>query len=140
MRAFLMLLALALAGCSRTPDELAIRQTIESMADAVEAHRSGGLLDHVAGDFVGNDGLDRVGLERLLRVRMLAAQAIGVRIGPVSVEVQGDRATARFAALLTDSSGRWIPDRATTLQFETGWRRDGRNWLCYHAKWLSDAR
>ena len=46
----------------------------------------------------------------------------------------------RFDAFVTDTSGRWIPDRAATLHFETGWRREGKRWLCINARWSNDSR
>ena len=131
---------LCLASCSRTPDDEAIRAAISRTAEAAQARRAGDVLDAVSDDFIGNDGIDRTELGNLLRGRMLVANALGVRVGSVDVDVQGGRAVARFDALVTDSSGRWIPDRAATLHFETGWRREGRQWRCYNAKWSSDAR
>ena len=134
------LLCLLGVACSRTPDDEAIRAAISTGAAAMEAHRGKEMLDLVAEDFVGNDGVDRAGLANLLRAQMLGANTIGVRVGSVEVELHGDRAIARFDADISDSSGRWIADRATTLHFETGWRREGREWRCYNAKWSSDAR
>ncbi|HEU4615797.1 MAG TPA: hypothetical protein VFS15_27060 [Kofleriaceae bacterium] len=96
------------------------------------------MLDLVADDFVGNDGIDRNELANVVRAQLLGANGIGVRLGSIAVELHGDRAIARFDADFTDSSGRWIADRATTVHFETGWRREGRTWRCYNAKW-SDA-
>lgn len=135
------LLALAaLTGCSRPPDEQAIRTAIESGAAALQARDAGKLADLASDDFIGNDELDKAALGRYLRAQLLAANALTVRLGAVTVEVRGDRATADFDAFVTDSSGRWIPDRATTLHFRTGWRRSGRHWLCNHAKWSNDER
>lgn len=136
----LIVLVLLLAGaCSRTPDDQAIRAAIERGALAVQEHDAGGLMDLVSEDFIGNDELDRAQLRNYLRAQFIAAQALGVHVGPIEVEVRGDRATARFDALFTDTSGRWIPDRATTLRFETGWRRSGKHWQCINARWSGDA-
>jgi hypothetical protein len=141
VRPILIILSCLLSvACSRQPDDEAIRAAITAGAASVEAHRGKDVLDMVADDFVGNDGIDRAGLANLLRAQMLGANAIGVRIGSVAVELHGDRAVARFDADVTDSSGRWIADRAATVHFETGWRREGRQWRCYNAKWSSDAR
>lgn len=134
------LFLLCLASCSRTPDDEAIRAAITKTAEAVEARRAGDVLAAVSDDFVGNDGIDRTELGNLLRGQVLVANALGVRVSSVEVDARGDRAIARFDAFVTDSSGRWIPDRAATLHFETGWRREGREWRCYNAKWSSDAR
>lgn len=130
----------ACAGCARPPDEQAIRDAITRGAQALQQRDAGVLADLVTDDFIGNDELDKAAFGRYLRAHLLAANSIGVELGAVTVEVRGDRASASFEAHITDSSGRWIADRATTLQVETGWRRSGRQWLCNHAKWSSDGR
>ena len=132
------LLCLFGVACSHTPDDEAIRAAIATGAAAMEAHRGKDVLELVSDDFIGNDGADRAELGNLLRAQALGANTIGVRIGSVDVELHGDRAIARFDADVSDSSGRWIADRATTLHVETGWRREGREWRCYNAKWTQD--
>lgn len=134
-----LLMTSLLAACARVPDAEAIRATIHAMAEAAEAKRSGDVLAHVAEDFTGNDGeFDRTGLERLLRARLLAGQSVGASIGRVDVELDGNRATARFEMTLTDGSGRWLPDRRATFDVTTGWRREGSGWSCYNARWTQD--
>lgn len=140
IRPVVFLLALCVAACARTPDDQAIRASIEKGVAAAQAHDASALTDMLADDFIGNDELDKPGLKSQLRGQFVVAKAIGVRVGPIDVEVNGDRATARFDAFVTDTSGRWIPDRATTLHFETGWRREGKSWLCNNAKWSGDSR
>ncbi|HEY6943262.1 hypothetical protein [Dokdonella sp.] len=134
------LACLLFVACSRTPDDEAIRAAISAGAAAIEAHRGKDVLDLVTDDFVGNDGIDREELAQVVRAQLLGANALGVRIGAVTVELHGDRAVARFDADFTDSSGRWIADRAKTVHFDTGWRREQGTWRCYNAKWSSDAR
>jgi len=132
------LLCLLGVACSRTPDDEAIRAAITAGAQAAAERRGSELLDLASEDFIGNDELDRKQLANLVRAQLLGAGTIGVTIGAIDVDVQGDRAMARFDARVTDSSGRWIADRAATLHFETGWRREGRAWRCYNAKWTQD--
>ena len=132
---FCVLLALLLGACARTSDEDAIRAAIERGAQAIQERDAGELAGLVSDDFIGNDELDRAGLANHLRGQFVVARAIAVQVGGIEVEVRGERATARFDALISDSSGRWIPDRATTLHFTTGWRRSGGEWLCNNAKW-----
>lgn len=136
VRPFLMVVScLLFAACARQPDDEAIRAAITGGAAAIEAHRARDVLDLVTDDFVGNDGVDRAGLANIVRAQLLGANTVGVRVGPVAIELHGDRAVARFDADITDSSGRWIADRATTVHFETGWRRQDGTWRCYNAKW-----
>ncbi|MEO5559363.1 MAG: hypothetical protein ABIO49_06115 [Dokdonella sp.] len=139
MRRLLIAMAFLLClSCSRKPDAEAIRGAIVEAGVAVEAHRGSDLLDHISQDFIGNNELDRAQLDRLLRMQMMGAKSIGVSIKGIQIDVQGDRATAGFEANIADSSGRWIPDRAATLKFETGWRRESGKWRCYNAKWTQD--
>lgn len=139
VRPYLIVLSCLLsAACARQPDDEAIRAAITAGAASIEAHRAKDVLDLATDDFVGNDGVDRAGLANIVRAQLLGANTIGVRIGSVTVELHGERAVAGFDADITDSSGRWIADRATTLHFETGWRREGRAWRCYNAKWSDD--
>jgi len=137
---FLMAAVLLLpAACAREPDADAVRGAIQAMAKAAEARSSSDVLERVAADFTGNGGeFDRAGLERMLRMRLLAGQAIGVSIGRIEVEFDGDRATARFPMTVADDSGRWLPDRRATLGVTTGWRRERCGWVCYNASWKQE--
>ncbi|MBZ0222142.1 MAG: nuclear transport factor 2 family protein [Dokdonella sp.] len=137
---FCVLLALLLGACARTSDEDAIRAAIERGAQGLQARDAGALGDLVSADFIGNDEIDRAQLANYLRGHFVVARTIEVRIGSIDIEIKGDRATARFDAFVSDSSGRWIPDRATTLQFTTGWRRSGGEWLCNNAQWSNDGQ
>ena len=140
LRAIAFLLAVCVAACARTPDAQAIRESIENAAAAAQSHDAAALTDVLADDFIGNDEFDKAALKSRLRGQFVIAKAVGVRVGLIDVEVSGDRATARFDAFVTDTSGRWIPDRAATLHFETGWRREGKRWLCINARWSNDSR
>jgi hypothetical protein len=132
--AFVALLA---GGCARPPDAATrIRSTIEAMREAAEARDAGGVLDHVASDFTGRGGeIDREGLARILKIEFLRNQDIGVRLGSVDIEIDGDRATARFDMTLIDGSRRWLPSGRETYAVVSGWRREGSAWTCYNATW-----
>lgn len=129
-------LAPILPGCSRPPDETAIRATIESMRKAAEARDAGEVLDSIASDFSGRGGeLDRDGLSRLLKLELLRPEPIGVAIGSIEIAIDGDRATAKFGMTLTDRSRRFLPGASEDYAVVTGWRREGRAWVCVNATW-----
>ena len=136
---FVLFLGCALAGgCSRPPAEQAIRQTIEAMRSAAESRSASGVLDGIANDFTGNDGtVDRDGLARILKLEFLRNQSIGVSLGAIAVDVQGERATATFDMTVSDTSRRWLPSGRETFAVTTGWRRDGSRWVCINARWSS---
>jgi hypothetical protein len=131
-----VLATLCAAACSHPPDAEAIRAMIADIGTAAENHRSTDVMAHVSDDFTGNDGeVDHAQLGQLLRAQLLAARSLDVRVGVIGVEMLGDRAVARFDVTVTDSSGRWFENRETTLQFDTGWRREHGEWRCYNAHW-----
>lgn len=132
----LTLAMLAIAGCHRTPDEQRIRDTVVAMQAALEARDPRSFISHVSADFTGNDGqVDRNGLHNLLRAQVLRNDAIGVTLGPIDVELQGDRATVRVTATFTGGSGGLLPERGSIYSITSGWKREGGEWRCYNAAW-----
>ena len=134
-----LVVALSASACSRPPDEVRIRNTIESMREAAEARKASAVLDAVAADFTGRNGeVDHDGLARILKLEFLRTEAIGVALGAIAIEIDGDRATARFDMTLTDRTRRWLPSGSETYAVVSGWRRDGSDWVCYNATWTGN--
>lgn len=132
------LLVAALAGCSAPPDEAALRARITSLQEAIEARDAERLLDAVDPEFGGPEGMDRDGLRRYATLMLLRQQNVGVTLGPVEVEVRGDRAAARFDAVVTGSH-RFIPEGVEARRVETVWRREGSDWVLVSADWSRPA-
>src|SRR3546814_11127194 len=81
------------AGCRRESAEQALRGDIASLQAAIESRDAGEMAGFLAEDFVGNDGIDRDGAQRLAAVYFMRNASIGVTPGPLDVELQGDHAT-----------------------------------------------
>lgn len=128
---------LLVAGCGpRGDDETQLRETMQQMRSAVDERDARAFMRHVAEDFsAGEHGLDRDGLGRFLRMQMLANQQIRHIVGPLDIQLDGDRATIRFPLTLTGGTQRILPERGGQYRLTTGWRRDGKQWQCYHAQW-----
>jgi len=134
-RALLALLTLLVA-CHRTPDEQRVRESITAMQQAVETGRPRDFMAYVSNDFTGNEGtVDREGLMNILRVEVLRNEHAGVTLGPIDMELQGDRATVHVTATLTGGSGGLLPERGSIYAITSGWRREGNDWRCYNASW-----
>ena len=125
-----------LVGCHRTPDEQRIRESIAAMQKAVETGQPRDFISYVSKDFTGNDGsVDRDGLMNVLRVEVLRNEKAGVTLGPIDVDLQGERAIVHVTATLTGGAGGLLPDRASVFAITSGWRREGSDWRCYNASW-----
>jgi ketosteroid isomerase-like protein len=130
------IIALLLAGCHRTPDEQRIRDAVAAMQAAVEARDPRGFMRHVSADFTGNDGqADRDGLHNLLRAQVLRNESVGVTLGPIDVDLQGDRATVGVTVTLTGGSGGLLPEHGSIYSIVSGWKREGGEWKCFNAAW-----
>jgi hypothetical protein len=137
VRTLLILAGLILlAACSRTPDDQRIRAHIQAMQQAAEERNPRQFLEPVASDFSGNQGsVDREGLHDLLRAIVLRNEKVGVSLGPIDVEVDGNRATASLIATVTGGQGGFLPEHGAVYSIKSGWRRDGRDWICFAATW-----
>jgi hypothetical protein len=133
---FAVFVLVAMAGCSRTPDDQRIRASIKAMQEAIEGHSPRDFLAFVTPDFTGNDNsIDRDGLGNLLRVEVLRNDVVGVGLGPIAVELDGDRATVNVVATITGGKGGLFPEHGAIYSITSGWRRDGKEWRCYAATW-----
>lgn len=127
------LLALV-AGCRREPPEQALRAALAAMQEAAESRDAATITGHVSADFAGPGGMDREQFRRTLAAAWLRDREIGVSLGPVEVEVIGDRARLAFAAA-TRGGQDWLPDRAQAYRVRTGWRLEDGEWKLLSAEW-----
>ena len=130
---------LLFAACSRTSDEQRIRATMAAMQQAMESRDPRAFMAHITDDFVGNDAeFDRNALANLLRIEVLRNDSIGATLGPIDIEMQGDRAKARLVATFTGGSGGMLPERGSVYAITSSWKRQGSEWRCYSATWKQE--
>ena len=127
---------LVLAGCSHDAPEAQVRARVEVLQTAIDARDAGAVHALLADDFIGNDGLDKQGVRRLAAGLFLRYRDVGLRLGPVDVQLRGDAdATARFTVLATGGNGGLLPDSGQVYAVETGWRRIDGEWRLRSAQW-----
>jgi ketosteroid isomerase-like protein len=140
VNAVLLLVCVLATGCAGNPDEEALRASIAAMQEAVEQRSLSGVMERVTDDFGGSEGLDRATLQRILQGQIIANAKIGATIGPISIERQGDRASASFSLILTGGSGRFLPERGRAYRITSGWRVEDGEWKVYVAEWDGEDR
>ena len=134
--AIVLITAILLVACARTPEEQRIRNAITAMQQAVRAHQPRDFMAYVSADFAGEDGtVDREGLANILRVQVLRNDDVGVILGPIDIQMQGGRATVHVTATVTGGSGGLLPEHGAIYAITSGWRKDGSDWRCYNARW-----
>jgi hypothetical protein len=125
---------LLVAGCTRTPPEERLRETVGGLQAAIEKRDVSTLDELLAGDFIGPGGLDRSGARRMAQAMFLRYRDVGVSVGPLDVEVQEQHATVSFTAALTGGAG-MLPDSGQMYDVETGWRLQDGEWQLVNANW-----
>ena len=129
-------LLLIVSACSRSDPEQAVRAQLEALQQAIDARDAGAVEDLLAEDFIGNEGMDRRSAKQLAAGVFLRHREIGARLGPVTVELRGDReAIARFSVLATGGSGGLLPEQGQVYQVQTGWRLQDGDWKLLNASW-----
>lgn len=112
-----------------------MRAAIQQAVEAARSRDAGALDDLLTPDFVMPDSrFDRRRLLGLLRVAKLRNEKVSVLLGPVDVEMRGERIVATFTVTL-GGGGRLIPERLGVYRVESAWREEGGDWLCYSARW-----
>ena len=129
-----LLLAGALCGCSRTPPEEALRQTIAGLEQAAEKRDAGALKSTLAEDFIGPGGMDRQGLVGMAQAVYLQHQGISANLGPLDIDLRGQGATVRFTAAVTGGKG-LLPDSGQVYDVSTDWRLEDGEWRLVRADW-----
>ena len=129
-------LLLLVSACSRSDPEQAVRAQVDALQQAIDARDAGAVEDLLAEDFIGNEGMDRRGAKQLAAAVFLRHHEIGARLGPVTVELRGEReAIARFSVLATGGSGGLLPEQGQVYQVQTGWRLQDGDWKLLNASW-----
>lgn len=127
---------LLLSACAKDDPEQAVRLQVQAMQAAIDARNAGDVEDLLAQDFVGNDGMDRRAIRRLAAGVFLRHKDVAAKLGPVSVELRGDRdAIAHFSVLATGGSGGFFPESGQVYQVESGWRLVDGEWHLLNATW-----
>src|SRR6056297_81835 len=134
-------LALSLAACGpELDDEARIERTLAVMIEALEQGDVSDFMAPVADDFIAVNGrLDRRALGLLARRERLAREAVSIQRLDTRIEIFAPdggaaRAIASFRALATGGTG-LLPDEGRFWRVETGWRRDGDDWMLISAEW-----
>ncbi len=126
-------LALA-AGCAKDPPEVALRAAIAAMEAAAEQRDANALAEAISSEFVGPEGMGRDQFRRYAAVVWLRDKQVGVQLGPLDLELIGDRARVDFTAATTGGAG-WLPDRSQVYRVKTGWRLESGDWKLISASW-----
>lgn len=126
-----------LAGCGA---ELTVEQqviaTIRNMEVAAEDGEHFEFMTFVAETLQAQNGsMDRNAFHRFMIFQINQHRRLQAKFFPIHVRELGEgRASANFHVVVTGGGG-LLPDSGQVYQVETGWIRDGDDWLLEQAEW-----
>lgn len=131
-----LLAALALfAACKRTPDEVQIRNAIDTMVRAVETRDNRAFLAHVSEGYRDHEGRDRNGLRQMLLANFMQNQNIRIFVTGTTVTLRDGRAEVQLNAQLTSGEQLIADRRFGSYRVRSLWQRQDGDWRLYHAEW-----
>lgn len=138
-KGLLLAVVLGMGACSSPPtDEVAVRERLEDLAEAVEDRSASGIAGFLAEDFTGPSGMNRELAEAYAHTMLSRYSELGVTWTVNSLEIQQDRARVQLNAVLTGKA--MVPGfegRGRLMAIDLGWRKTGSEWLLVNAQWRS---
>ncbi|MBL0917138.1 MAG: hypothetical protein IBJ14_00400 [Hydrogenophaga sp.] len=131
------LAALALAACARTDPEKQLLETAQALQAAIEARKTGDVMDLVDEHFRGSANLDPDSARRMLMATFLRYQNIKVVALAPSVRIDPSAPTLGIIespVVVTGAQG-LIPERAEPYTVRTEWRLVKGDWKLSDLRW-----
>ena len=132
-----LLIALTASGCSRTPAEEAILENIKSMQRAAEDKKSRKAVECIDDAFLGNRGIDKMSLRRIMAGAFIRHKNITIAITRMEVNVnQQDPFSATMNGVVVLSGAENIlPQDGRIYKVSGDWQYKDGEWLLVRANW-----
>lgn len=130
MRAALLMVPVLLGGaaCRRESAEAQVHRAFRACVDAVESGDPEPVLERLAKDFQGPEGMDREGA-KLFLLGLLRREKVGVTVLEERTEAAGDAGMQEVVVVLTSrGEGALMPQDASRRRFTLRWVRQGGQW------------
>jgi len=131
------LIVLSLLSCGqKLTVEQQVIATLRNMESAAEEGRHLDFMENVADDFSARQGaMGRLEFHRFMIFQINQHRRLQAQFFPIFVtETGADSASAHFKLLVTGGAG-LLPESGQLFDVETGWIRDGGDWLLASADW-----
>lgn len=129
--------ALAFAACSRDDPQAALEAAVQDLQDALEAKKTGAVLDLLDEQFRAQDNLDRAWAQRTMTLVFLRYADVKIVAPLRRSRIDADARHVGWTeaqVLLTGAQG-LLPERAAPYSVKLQWRHDGKRWKLFAIEW-----
>lgn len=134
-RMLLLVVLSAIFGCGRGDPERELIATINAMGKAVQQREPAKFLESVADDFTRNSGgMSKQDVQRALVGIYMRNEKVHVVVAITQIRIQDESAAVKLRVVATGGNG-MLPERGRVFDFDSHWRRQGRDWKVFNAEW-----
>lgn len=136
-RTFILILLLSCISCSKSLPEEAIMANLKSMQQGLEDRKAGKSLEFVSEDFVGNQGLDKRSLKRIMLGQFLRHQNITVVITRMDITINpSDPYSASMEGVVAATGAQnLLPQDGRLYSVQGDWRSIDDEWMLIRLEW-----
>lgn len=137
---FVLLVLIALSGCSREPEEEMTKRIVREVAEASERKDIKGVTRYVSKSYRDFEGNDFNGIKGLLLYHFLRAETITIFVRKVDVRIEGDNAMVDAKVILVrDKEVKTVkdilPEEAAAYGFNIVFKKEDGDWKAVNARW-----
>ena len=125
---------LVIAGCDSSNDELAIRNNITSMRNAITSHKPEQLMQFIDVNYKSPAHANANALNDFVNFHLNNNRVIHLYLADVDVDLNGDSAKVVFYSGVAGGPDQ-IPARGRLFKVGTHWLKTNGQWKVTQAKW-----
>lgn len=136
LRLMLPLLAslVFLSACSSSEDELALRNNIAAMQDAITSHQPDMLMQHIDPSYKSPMHRDINALNNFVKTHLGYNRVIYLYLADIEIDIDNDTAKIIFNSGVAGGPDQ-IPERGRLFKVGTHWLKTNGQWKVTQAKW-----
>lgn len=123
-----------LFSCAKMSDENALKQRINDLVQAIEAHDEKEITDFLAADFMAGNNSNKQEFNLFVHYHLLRNKNILLVKANEKINITGTTADVTADVFLTGVDS-WLPKRGQKYYIESRWKKEKDTWLIQRLRW-----
>ena len=126
-----------LISCAKMSDENELKQRIDELVQAIEAHDENKISSFLTTDFMAGNKSNKQNFNLFIRYHLQRNRNISIVRANEKINIHGEKADVTADVLLTGSGG-WLPQRGKKYHVESRWIKEKDTWLIQRLRWQTE--